>query len=126
MLVADDHAIYRTGLVSAVNGRAELELVGEADTGHGALDALWQLHPDVTLVDIDLAGESGLGLVRRLVAEHEEVARRLILISSHAQDEFAELIEASPALGFVAKAELGSEAIEALLAPRAGGEPGSV
>ena len=76
-----------------------------------------ELRPDLALVDIDLGAESGLDVACRLCADEPgQLADAVILISTHAQEEFAELIAASPAVGFIAKAELSAEAIEALLA----------
>jgi CheY-like chemotaxis protein len=75
-----------------------------------------ELRPDLALVDIDLGEDNGLAVARRLRGEgYGGLADAVILISTHAQAEFAELIEASPAVGFLAKAELSAEAIEGLL-----------
>jgi DNA-binding LytR/AlgR family response regulator len=75
------------------------------------------LRPDLALVDIDLGAENGLAVARRLCeGDHGRLAQAVILISTHAEEEFAELIAASPAVGFLAKAELSADAIEALLA----------
>ena len=85
-------------------------LVATATNGTEAARRARELSPDVTLVDIDLGGESGFDIVRRL---HEDaVARsRIILISSHSPDDFADLIAESPALGFVSKSRLSATAI---------------
>jgi DNA-binding NarL/FixJ family response regulator len=100
-----------------------LRVVGTAATGDEALRAARELRPDVTLVDVDLGGESGFAVARRLRAADVPEHGNLVLISSHAEDELVELIEASPALGFVPKADLGAEAIAAVLDAHAGGEP---
>ena len=99
-----------------------IRVIGMAATGEEAITRARELRPDLALVDVDLGGESGLAVVRQLADEDRALAESLILISTHAEDEFAELIEASPALGFVAKADLSAEAIEALLARRRAGE----
>ena len=59
----------------------------------------------MTLIDIDLGGEGGFAVVRKLVDDIGVDARSLILISTHAKEEFADLIEASPAAGFVSKSK---------------------
>jgi DNA-binding NarL/FixJ family response regulator len=91
-----------------------ISVVGIARSCEEATRRARELRPDVALVDIDVGGESGFAVVRRLAGQGGPV-RNVILISSHAEEEFAELIEVSPALGFLAKAELGAEAIEGLL-----------
>ena len=92
-----------------------IAVVGTASSGDDAVDRAGELRPDVTLVDIDLGRESGFAVARRL-AEHDEArAGRLILISTHAEDEFVEFIEASPAIGFISKATLSADGIERLV-----------
>ena len=68
----------------------------------------------MALVDIDLGDESGFEVARRLVGEGDPPLR-VILISSHAGDDFEDLIATSPALGFVPKTGLSEEAIRAVL-----------
>ena len=66
------------------------------------------------LIDITLAGESGFELARQLSARDNNAAA-LILISTHAQADFADLIADSPAAGFVPKAELSADAIRRIV-----------
>jgi len=71
--------------------------------------------PDVVLIDIDLGEESGLDLGRMLQPRLQTIGSHSILISTHDESEFADLIEASPAIGFLAKADLSADAIQRLL-----------
>jgi CheY-like chemotaxis protein len=97
-----------------------IDVVAVASGSSEAVRIARELRPDLALVDIDLGGESGLDVARRLCADEPGVlAGAVILISTHAQEEFAELIAASPAVGFIAKAELSADAVEALLTRRA-------
>jgi DNA-binding NarL/FixJ family response regulator len=105
--------------VQAARGLLErqgLTVVGVAAHGSEALRQARALRPDVTLVDIDLGGESGFELARRLHREAGLAPGELILISIHDPDDFAELIAASPAGGFLSKADLSAGAILGLLA----------
>jgi DNA-binding NarL/FixJ family response regulator len=79
-------------------------VVGVATTSADALRLEQQLRPDVVLVDIRLGDESGFDLARRLSA-------RVILISTHEQSQYAEEIAASPAAGFIPKAQLSASAV---------------
>lgn len=94
--------------------REDVVVVGVASTGDEALRQVGELRPDVTLVDIDLGGQSGFDVVRRL---HEAgvPSSRLILISTHDEEDYAELIVDSPIAGFVSKAELSASAVHNLL-----------
>jgi CheY-like chemotaxis protein len=95
-----------------------IDVLAVAGGGEEAVRLARELRPDLALVDIDLDGESGLDVARRLREDEPgALADAVILISTHAQEEFAELIAASPAVGFIAKAELGAYAIDALLRP---------
>ena len=123
-LIVDDSPVFRR-VASALLQRQGISVVGVAASGIEAIARARELRLDVALVDIDLGGESGFAVVRELAALDGVLAIGAILISTHAEEEFAELIEASPAVGFVAKSNLAADAIEALLnGPRSqpGGE----
>jgi CheY-like chemotaxis protein len=114
-LIVDDSPRF----LDAARGLLERQgvaVVGVASTSAEALQQAAALRPDVTLVDIDLGGESGLELARRLAGEGGLGAAPVILISTHAEQDYAELIAASPAVGFLAKGALSAGAIRGLLA----------
>ena len=102
--------------------RQGVTVVGVASTSAEALRRASELRPDVTLVDIDLGGESGLELARRLHGQPGPAP--VILISTHAEQDYAELIAASPAIGFLSKTALSADAIRGLLADRNDGDHG--
>ena len=93
-----------------------IAVVGVATTGDEAVSLMEELEPDVMLVDIVLGPESGFDLVRRLVESVATAGRRTILISTHDEADFADLIARSPAIGFLPKSELSAAAIRRLLA----------
>jgi len=114
-LIVDDS----THFVAAARVLLEREgftLVGVASTGAEALRCFEELRPDVTLVDLDLGGESGFDVAEQLHRAAGPAASPVILISTHAAQDFAELIQASPAAGFVAKSALSGDAIRDLIA----------
>ena len=91
-----------------------IAVAGIASSADEAVRLARELRPDVTLVDIDLGVEDGIAVASRLAAIDGQPAGRLILISTHGEDEFADLIQGSPAIGFVAKSQLSGDAIRAL------------
>lgn len=93
-----------------------IEVVGGAGSADEARAQIAELRPDVALVDIDLGGESGLALARRVHDEAVDATPQVILISTHDQSDFAELIEATPAVGFLSKTELSAPTIHRALA----------
>jgi DNA-binding NarL/FixJ family response regulator len=89
--------------------REGIGVVGVATNTADAVRSVEHLQPDIVLVDIDLGGESGFEVARLLDTQ------RVILISTHAERDYADLIETSPAIGFLAKSELSATAIHAIL-----------
>ena len=83
-----------------------IDVAGVASNGEEALRLATELRPDVTLIDIDLGVEDGIAIAQRLADSDGRPAGKLILISTHFEDEFADLIQASPAIGFVPKSDL--------------------
>jgi CheY-like chemotaxis protein len=113
-LIVDDSLHFLQAARSLLE-REGVSVVGVALSGAEALERARELRPDVLLLDIDLGGESGLALARRLALQPELARSRVILTSTHAEQDFAELIAASPAVGFVPKSELSADAIGELL-----------
>jgi len=97
-----------------------MRVVGVASSGAEAVRLAEDLHPDVTLLDIDLGEESGFDVARQLADDRRNHAGHVILVSAYAEDEFLDLIAASPVIGFLRKPALSVEAIESLL--RAAGD----
>jgi DNA-binding NarL/FixJ family response regulator len=91
-----------------------LEVVGVASNSAQAIQLVSELRPDVTLVDIDLGDEDGLELTRQL-SDTSAAHSKIILVSTHSEDDLAHLIATSPALGFVPKTRLSAQAIRDLL-----------
>jgi CheY-like chemotaxis protein len=88
-------------------------VVGVASTIAEALERAQELRPDVALVDIHLGGESGFELARRIAEAPAPFT--VILMSTCSEGDLAELIETSPALGYLSKAHLSAHAIRHLL-----------
>jgi DNA-binding NarL/FixJ family response regulator len=94
--------------------RQGMSVVGTATNGTEALRQARELSPDVALVDISLGRESGFDVAREI----NPYVGSVILISSddhYADDDYAELIAGSPAVGFLSKATLSADAISRLI-----------
>ena len=113
-LIVDDSPRFQQAARGLLE-RGGITVVGVASTSAEALQRAEELRPDVTLVDIDLGGQSGFDVVRRLDGAVDVAPTRLILISTHAEDDYADLIAASPAVGFLAKTALSARAVRDLL-----------
>jgi len=93
--------------------RGGVIVVGVADSRAAALQRVGELRPDVVLVDIRLGAESGFDVVRDLAAGGR--AGRLIMISSYAEADYADLIAEAPVAGFLPKTQLSAMAIRRVL-----------
>jgi DNA-binding NarL/FixJ family response regulator len=96
--------------------REGIDVIGVATTADEALAKLAQLQPELTLVDIDLGSDSGFDLMRAMADQPNRSNTSVILISVHDESDFADLIRASSAAGFVSKTELSAQAIQDVLA----------
>jgi DNA-binding NarL/FixJ family response regulator len=114
-LIVDDNSSFREEMGALLEEQG-IEVVGGAASGAEALAQIAKLRPDVALIDIDLGGESGLALARRLEDAPDRPVPKVILISTHDERAFADLIARSSALGFLSKTELSAAAIRRLLA----------
>ena len=114
VLIVDDSRSYLDAACTLLE-REGLEIVGVASTSAAALQQARALEPDVVLVDISLGEESGFELARRLVENDPDDQAALVLISTRAEADFEDLIAESPAVGFLAKADLSADALRGIL-----------
>ena len=112
-VIVDDNANFLEAAASLLQ-REGVTVAGVASSIADALRQAEQLRPDVILVDIVLGGESGFDLARRL-AETGPGGPAVILISTHAEADFADLIQEAPAAGFMPKSQLSAGTIRRLL-----------
>ena len=84
VLVADDHTLFRKGLIGLLSAEPGIEVVGEADTGRKTVEKTRELMPDVVLVDVYMPEWDGIETTRRLKAEFPYVK---IIVLTIAEDE---------------------------------------
>lgn len=116
VLIVDDNESFLDA-ARVLLEREGVRVVALASAIDQAVKLAERLSPDVVLADIHLAGESGFALATQLAANG---SAPVVLISTHAESDFADLIAESPALGFLAKSEISADAIVAILEPSAG------
>ncbi len=108
----DDHPSFRR-MARALLESEGFEVVGEAEDGESAVEAVHRLKPEVVLLDVQLPDIDGFEVARRLCQNGSSPA--VLLTSSRDASEFGSLVAGCGARGFVPKAELSAEAITALL-----------
>ena len=113
VLIVDDHSSFRA-IARKVLEHHGYEVVGEAEDGESALEAVSALRPDVVLLDVQLPGIDGFEVAARLTAAGERPA--IVLVSSRDGEDFGNLVTESGARGFIPKHDLSGESLEAMLA----------
>jgi CheY-like chemotaxis protein len=119
-LLVDDSLHFLEAASKLLEGQG-LAVAGVASTSVDALARVRELEPDVTIVDIDLNGESGFDLAWQLAASSDGTTPRTVLTSTRSESDFAELVAVTPTLGFVAKNELSADAVRDFVADRSHG-----
>jgi DNA-binding NarL/FixJ family response regulator len=117
VLIADDHAFYREGLVRSLR-ESGIEVVGEVPDGEAAIRAATEMAPDVVIMDLKMPGLSGLDATRRLTTEAP--ASRVLVLSVSAQEADAADAILAGASGYVLKDGPVEELIAGIYAVAAG------
>jgi DNA-binding NarL/FixJ family response regulator len=113
-IIVDDNERFLEAARASLGDR-DLTIVGTANTGEEALRRVGELRPDVVLVDIGLGEESGFDVARALVERYPDLESKVILISTRTEDDYADMIDGSPAVGFITKAKLSAGTIRSLV-----------
>lgn len=119
VLIADDHAIIREALDSAIALAAGLELVGQAATGAEAVEFAIALDPDVTVLDIRLPDLDGIEALKQILSKDPD-ARVVMLTSYDTEDDVVRAIEAG-ACGYLLKGSSSKEVMNAIRTAHSGG-----
>ncbi len=72
VLVVDDHELVRTGICRMLEDHAEVQVIGQAESGEEAISLVRQHHPDVVLLDVNMPGIGGVETTRRLLQSAPE------------------------------------------------------
>ncbi len=118
ILIADDHAVVRSGIRALLRADPNLEIVGEAKDGAEALRLAGTLHPDTVLLDITMPGENGIETAKRIKEEHPEIV--VLLLTMHEDESLLHEALRAGASGYVIKRAEESEIIQAIRAVNRG------
>lgn len=116
VLIADDHALVRSGIRLLVESLDDVEVVGEAGDGLETLELVRALHPDVLLLDLTMPGLNGLAVLQKLRAR--PAAPKVIVLSMHSGPEYVARALNSGAVGYLMKDSAFDELAAALHAVR--------
>jgi DNA-binding NarL/FixJ family response regulator len=114
VLLADDHQMLRDGLSAVLALEEDIEVVGEANDGHTAVEMAGRLAPDVVLMDIGMSGLNGVDATRRIKAESPNV--KVIALSTYSDKRYVLSMLEVGASGYVLKAAAVDEMCRAVRA----------
>ncbi len=103
VVIIDDHPIVRQGYAQLINREFDLETVGEAEDSSSALRVIEELKPDIALIDLSLKDSNGLELIKNLAVSHKDL--KILVISLHDENVYAERALRAGAKGYIMKSE---------------------
>lgn len=118
VLIVDDHPLVRQGLASLINKSPDLRVIGQAPDSQGALALMAENEPQVAVIDLSLAGGSGIDLLKEIGRRHPNVIT--LVLTMHDELFYAERALRAGARGYVMKGEETDEVLEAIRQVRKG------
>jgi two-component system nitrate/nitrite response regulator NarL len=118
VVVADDHPLYREGVVRALSASGQIEIVGEAEDGRAALEQIQERRPDVALVDYKLPELDGVAVANAVV--RDELPTRVLLVSAFTDSGVVYQALETGAAGFVSKEARREQIVDSVLAAARG------
>ncbi len=112
VLLVDDHTLIRDGLRRLLHDNLDIRVVGEASDGHEALRLLRQLQPDVVVMDLSMPGLDGIEATKR--ALNEGLTTRILILTMHANEEYAVRVLQAGARGFIGKGAPSEDVVAAI------------
>jgi len=113
-MIADDHAILRSGLRLLVNAQADMEVVSEAPDGEHAIQAARETRPDVTLMDLTMPRMGGMRALQEILRDCPET--RVLVLTMHNDPAYLRSVLAAGASGYVLKRSVDAELLTAIRA----------
>jgi two-component system, NarL family, response regulator NreC len=114
LVVADDHAILRTGLRMLINAQPDMEVVGEAEDGIEAVQAIQKVNPDVVILDVTMPKSGGLDAIKHIAARNRST--RVLLLTMHEEPAYLRTALAAGAAGYVLKKSVDADLLSAIRA----------
>ena len=119
VLLADDHAIVRSGLKEILEATGDIVVAAEATNGHEALAKVRETEVDVAVVDLSMPGRSGIELIKLMKAERPKI--RVLVLSMHSEEQYAVRAVKAGASGYLTKESAADELVAAIRRIAGGG-----
>ncbi|MBZ0309632.1 MAG: FAD-dependent oxidoreductase, partial [Anaerolineae bacterium] len=112
VVLADDHAVLRSGLRALLNAEPDIQVVGEASNGSETLRQVEVLQPDVVVIDLTMPGMSGLEVIKHISSHYPDI--RTLVLTMHSEEQFIVRTIRMGGSGYVLKSAADVELIEAI------------
>jgi two-component system invasion response regulator UvrY len=112
VVIVDDHALVRTGLRMILQQHADMDIVGEAESGEQGLALIKRLAPDIALVDVHMPGFSGVELTERV--RRAKLATRIVILTVAEESPFPRRLLDAGASGYLTKGCPAEELMKAI------------
>ncbi len=112
IIIADDHKLFRSGIISLLEDVEEILIVSEVESGENLIEKYSEINPDLILVDISMPGINGIEAVKTIKKEHEDV--KALMLSMYDSDEYVFYALKSGAKGLLSKNTMKGELIHAI------------
>lgn len=112
IVLADDHALLRTGLKMLIESRPELRVVGSAGNGYDTLKVLEQTTPDILVLDLSMPGMDGMECLKEL--KSRGLKTRVIVLTMHEDENYIKEVMKAGALAYVTKNSVDTEIFAAI------------
>ncbi|MDY6836841.1 MAG: response regulator transcription factor [Thermodesulfobacteriota bacterium] len=118
ILIADDHTLFRQGVMSLLEKHAHIKVIGEAATGQHALEQMRKLKPDLVILDISMPGLSGLDIIARIRKINPRT--KVLILSMYENEEYLYRALKAGACGYVLKKMAARDLLSSIAAAQAG------
>ncbi len=119
VLIVDDHPIMRVGIAAIIDATPDMTAIAQAGSGEEALELFEKYLPDITLMDLQLPGISGVETIRTIIARHPE-AKFVVLTTYEGDEDIYQALEAG-ARSYIVKGMPHDTLVSALHRVHAGG-----
>ena len=112
ILIADDHPVFRSGLMKIIETDQEIEIIGQADNGDTALNKILELNPDIALLDIDMPKMTGIQVLKEL--KKRKINIKTIFLTVYSDESIFDEAMNIGILGYVLKDSAISDIIDCI------------
>lgn len=112
VVLADDHAIVRTGLKAALRAARDVDIVGEAANGREAIALVQRLKPDIVIMDLTMGDIDGITAMKAIT--EEGLPTRVLVLTMHTEEEYLVQVLRAGAAGFIVKSAADRDLVDAV------------